>query len=303
MPSLTALAAAVASAMCFGLASAGQHRVASSDAAMGSLDPRLLLRLARRPAWLVAGGLEVLAVGTQVLALRWGPVSLVQPLLVLGLPVAVLGSARGKGQRLSGREWTGVALCTVGVAVVAVALPGGHEAQARTGLGVLAPLAGVLVVAALAGQLAGGRRREVTGAAAGAVAGVGAASLTLCGRLLDQPGRLLLDWPPYVTVAAGLLALQLGQAAFQDERLGAPLGALTLAEPVVAVALSVVVLHEPLDPRPVLRLVSAAGVAAAAVGVALLVVRTTPGDGAADGDRWTAGEPRGVRRGRRRARR
>lgn len=277
MTTVAAVAAGLGSAVTFGLASAGQHRVAAAGESAAALDPRLLVRLARSPAWLLAGVLELLAVGLQLLALRWGEVSLVQPLLVLGLPVAVLTAALVQGQRVSAREWLGVALCAAGVGVVAAVLPGEGGRVDTTSNGTLAVLVTVLVLAATS-ALGGSRAPALVGAGAGVAAGVGAAALALCGDLAADPARLLTDWPPYLALAGGLLALQLGQAAFQHHRLGAPLAAATLAEPVTAVALAALVLHEQLTGSAAAQLLSAAAVSCGAVGVLLLVseqARTT----------------------------
>lgn len=270
MTTAAAVAASLGSALAFGLASAGQHRVAASGESTAALDPRLLVRLARSPVWLLAGALELGAVGLQLLALRWGEVSLVQPLLVLGLPVAVLAAALLQNQRVTGREWLGVVLCASGVGVVAALLPGAGGRVDTTSTGTLAVLASVLVLAATTG-LAGSRAPALVGMGAGVAAGAGAAALALCGDLVSDPTRLLTDWPPYLALAAGLLALQLGQAAFQHHRLGAPLAAVTLAEPVTAVVLSALVLHERLSTSGLAQAGSLLAVGASTVGVLVLV--------------------------------
>jgi len=220
----------------------------------------------RSPSWLLAGAGDLLAVGLQMLALRWGDVSLVQPLLVLGLPIAVLVAAGLQGQHVTRREWVGIALCTAGVGAVA------------TSTATLLVLVTVLVVAALAGLVAGRRAPALVGAGAGVAAGAGSVALALCGSLASDPVALLADWPPYVAVASGLLALQLGQAAFQHHRLGAPLAAATLAEPAAAVLLSAWVLHEHLVSGLSRQSLTALAVAAATIGVVFLVTeqaRTT----------------------------
>ena len=56
----------------------------------GTADAGRLLDLLRNPRWLLATAGDVVGVVLQVLALANGAVVLVQPLLVLSLPVAVL---------------------------------------------------------------------------------------------------------------------------------------------------------------------------------------------------------------------
>ena len=268
------IAASLGSAACFGAASATQHSVASRGDSQAALDPRLLPRLARQPLWLIGGVLELGAVALQLCALRWAAVGLVQPLLVLGLPIGVLLAAALKGQAVPVGEWAGLLLCASGVAAVAVLLPENHAASARASEHALAWMLALIAVAVVAAVAA--RRSTVTAAAgAGLSAGVGAAALALCGAELSHLGDLLTSWPPYVAAAGGLLALQLGQAAFQDDRLGAPLATITLVEPITAVAVSANLLGEPLAGGVATRLAAALAVLVSVVGV-LLVLRHRP---------------------------
>jgi drug/metabolite transporter (DMT)-like permease len=271
MTSASAIVAGLGSAACFGAATAREHVVVSSGRQHHALDPRLLVRLARTPAWLLAFALELAAVVLQLLALRWGAVALVQPLLVLGLPLAVLLSARLKQQHLGGRAWGGIVLCAAGVSVVAVLLPGPETVLSDRSWSALAPLVGTLAAAVLVALLL--RSRVIAGACAGVAAGVGAVALAVCGDQLSRPLDLLGSWPPYLMAVAGLLALQLGQAAFQDERLGAPLAAATLAEPVAAVVLSALTVGERLTSSASAQLACGLAVLGAAAGVLLLVER------------------------------
>jgi drug/metabolite transporter (DMT)-like permease len=195
----------------------------------------------------------------------------VQPLLVLGLPLAVLLSARVKHQHLGSRAWAGVALCAVGASAVALLLPGTSTVLHGRSLSALAPLAMTLVASVVVAFALSSR--VVAGACAGVAAGVGAVGLAVCGDQLSHPLDLLGSWPPYLVAVAGLLALQLGQAAFQHERLGAPLAAATLTEPVAAVVLSSLVLGERLATSTWAQLGSGVAVLGAAAGVLLLVDR------------------------------
>ncbi len=243
---MTALAvgAALGAASLFGLASAVQHREALSVEA--SVSPRLLLTLARRPWWLAGIVADVLAVGLQAVALSRGSVALVSTLMVAGLPLAVLLSALLARRSLTTVEIRGLLLCSAGLAVLGPAL-------ATTALG-RAPsrssgLLAALVVAAVVLPLLALRHRPryggmLAGAAAGAVVGAGAVLLAVTAtRVQDglSPGLALLG-----AVAVGLLGLLLTQVAFQTGELGAPLAALTVVEPVVAVLLAVAVLGEAL---------------------------------------------------------
>jgi len=84
---------------------------------------RLLGRLLRRPLWVGAIGLSVVAVGLQVLALRQAPLSLVQPVLALGV-VVLLGLGRVVlGDHVGRREIVGALGVIAGVTLLVVAAP------------------------------------------------------------------------------------------------------------------------------------------------------------------------------------
>lgn len=244
MSNAIAVAAALGSAALFGLASAAQHHEARAVEA--SARPSLLLILARRPLWLVGAVAEVGAAALQALALTRGSVTLVQSLLVAGLPLAVLLSAALGDRHLHRREVAGVALCAAGLALLAPALSKATEGGAPTRTaGLLA--GGCVAVAVVLLVLLRSRPRwggVFAGAAAGATIGGGAVLLSVALSRLEDPGALLGSIALYGAVVVGALGLLLSQVAFQTGDLGAPLATLTVVEPVVAVALATAVLHE-----------------------------------------------------------
>ncbi len=244
MSTTGAVVAALTSAGLFAAASAAQHHEARAVAA--SVRPSLLLTLARRPLWLLATVADVLAVAVQALALRLGPVALVQALLVAGLPLAVLLSAALGHRRLRPAEGGGVGLCAAGLALLSPALAATTEGSAPTrsaGVGAAVVVALVVLVLLLARR----NRRwggAATGGAAGVVLGAGAVLLAVTAARLDDVTAALGTWAPYAAVIVGLLGLLLTQVAFQTGDLAAPLAALTVVEPVVAVVLAAVLLGE-----------------------------------------------------------
>ncbi|HZD13599.1 MAG TPA: DMT family transporter, partial [Pseudonocardiaceae bacterium] len=80
-----AVPAAVAGAASFGLASAVQQRATKEVPTSGTLDPRLILELIQRPVWVLGVGTVVVGLSLQLVALAFGPLVLVQPLLVTGV--------------------------------------------------------------------------------------------------------------------------------------------------------------------------------------------------------------------------
>lgn len=84
-----AIAAALASAVCFALAAALQHREALGTDAAGVADIRLLWRLCRRPLWLAGVAADLASMALHVFALSMASLALVQPLGVTGIVFAI----------------------------------------------------------------------------------------------------------------------------------------------------------------------------------------------------------------------
>lgn len=84
-----AVVAALGAAAAFAVGSALEQRAAKQERAARPLDPRLLFRLMRQPMWLLGWVPEAAGTGLQALALHYGPLVLVEPLLVSGLFLAI----------------------------------------------------------------------------------------------------------------------------------------------------------------------------------------------------------------------
>ena len=265
-----AVAAALGAAALFGLAAALQHQEAR--AVETSASPSLLVTLARRPLWLAGMAADILAVGLQALALSLGSVALVQTLLVAGLPLAAVLSALLAHRRLHRHEVVGLVLCSLGLALLGPALSSTPLGQAPSRSD--AVVAGVIVGGVVLPLLAlRGRPRFgglFAGAAAGIVIGAGSVLLAVTAGRFGDWSALFGSWALYATIAVGLLGLLLAQVAFQTGELGAPLAALSVVEPVVAVLLAVAVLHETLPSTTGPQVAAGVGTALAVAGVLAL---------------------------------
>jgi drug/metabolite transporter (DMT)-like permease len=270
MSAAGAVAAALGGGAMFGLASAVQHQQART--VERSLSFGLLVTLARRPLWLLGVVADVAAVGLQALALRLGSVSLVQTLLVAGLPLAAVLSALLQHRCLRPHEVVGLVLCSVGLALLGPALsaaPSTHDPGRGPGLAAGAVIAAVVLpLLALRGRPRFGGL--FAGAAAGAVIGAGAVLLAVVSARVGDWPSLFGSWALYAALSVGLLGLALAQVAFQTGELGAPLAALSVVEPVVAVGLAAAVLHERLPTSASTRAAALGGAALAVTGVLAL---------------------------------
>jgi drug/metabolite transporter (DMT)-like permease len=264
---VTALAVllSLAAAACFALSTVAQQRAVKVQQPHRVMDPRLLLRLLRQPLWLAGWLPDTAAVVLQALALRFGPLALVQPLLTSGLFLAIPLEAAVDRRRPHARDLTAVMVSALGLAAFLVAAQptgGLSEPSAQGWLGV-AVGSGVLVLACLAltPRSLGSTRGVVLGLATGVLYAVAAALLKAAAAKLSA-GLLTLvtDWNVYALILVGLAGLLLHQNAVQCGRLAAPLTALTLADPVASVAIAVTAFHERLatdKPHLVVQVIAA----------------------------------------------
>ncbi len=248
------------SAAAFAVATAVQHSAAHEDS--GDLDAGRLLRLLRNPRWLASLLGDGVGVGFQAVALANGPAALVQPLLVLAVPMALpIGHLLG-GPRPTLRDLLGCAAILAGLAGFLGLL--GDPGDGRAAAGQAAVLTAVVALAGGAGLcwlVSGGRapvplRAAVFGAVAGAWFGLGGVLLNSAALLARHRGLsfVLTSWTGWCTVVAmAVLAcsgLALVQAAFQIGSLAASFPANEAAGPVAAVVCGGLILHQhvPVDP-------------------------------------------------------
>lgn len=245
-----AVLAALAAGVCFAVAGVLQQRAASARPDAEALTPRLLTRLVRDRRWRLGIGLAVLAYGFQSLALAFGPLALVQPLIVAELVFAVPLSARLYRMRLGAREWSGTLAVTAGlVLALASARPhGGSSAEAGLPAWLLVLGATVALTAgalALARMLSGTWRASALALAGGVVMGTQSVLLAATvGRLRYGIGAALAAWQTYALVVASIGGLLLIQSAFQQGPLAASMTVIDAAEPVVAVTVGTMVFGE-----------------------------------------------------------
>jgi drug/metabolite transporter (DMT)-like permease len=117
------IAAAVLAAACYEGGYVLQVLEARDAPAEDALRASLLVRLATRRRWLLGTALSLAGAALQIAALALAPVTLVQPLLALGL-VALLVLARVRlGERVGALEVAGVGAVIAGLAAVAVDSP------------------------------------------------------------------------------------------------------------------------------------------------------------------------------------
>jgi hypothetical protein len=260
-----AVVTALAAALVLGISSVADQRSTKRVKEARSLSPRILQELVRQPLWLIAISANIVGFALQVVALDFGSLALVQPLLVCDLVFAVLLSrylAIRRGDHLAGGRRSGVTLFAgVGAATVGVAgfLVAGRPSAGHGDVGfeVLIPLVIGVVVVAGGCLMVAARNPKLRPLALALACGVNYGVAAFAIKLVTTefgggPARVFTNWPIYVFAVVGPAGFILNQDAFQQGTLLAPVQAIiTTADPVISIALGVAWLGVVLRSSPV----------------------------------------------------
>lgn len=259
------------SAVAYAAAAVAQERLASRSSGTGTL------RLLGSGAWWWAVALNASAALLHVVALKYGPLTVVQPLGALTLVVAVPMGARIAGRPVSTAEWRGTAFTLAGLAAVLATASGPAPDDVLSvpeALAVAGGTASLIGLLSWPGSRPGLRHATASGIASGVAS---ALTQTVTVAVTDRSGPLL---DVQVVVVALLVAafaaggLLLSQTAYRGG-LGAPLAVVTVTNPLAAAVIGLSLLGERLRDGPAGILLALTGAGLAAWGV-LLLSRATP---------------------------
>ena len=274
------IVAALGAAISFAFAAVLQQESTQSVSEDKSLTVGLLTELVRRRKWLLGGACLLTGFGLQAVALAYGPVALVQPIVVTELAFAIpLGILR-RHRRAGRQEWAGIACVMVGVSIFLLAASPGGGIQEPSNADWLASLVPVGVVAAIAvgfgAARRGPKRAMFLGAAAGLSFGVLAVLTKAVTHLLSTDlARAFVTWQVYATIAVGIAALIVSQSAYQAGPLAYSMPFVGLLEPLIAVVIGDTVLGEQVRLSPSLFVVEILAAAIACIGIVLLTTSPT----------------------------
>ena len=247
-------------AFLFALAATLQQKGALNLPTISLAQPGSLLRLVGQKTWLI--GTLVLLVGYlfQAGALDRGRLSVIQPLLVstvvFALPLGYLLTR----QHVGGREVWGAAAIVVGLGLfVSFGDPAGGNASASNAQWAiticLLALFCVLMLALGGGGVS--RKAAVYGTVAGVLYGLSSSlAIPTLEYLHESVGTMLSHWECYALAVAGLVGFVIQQVSLGTGRLAPAVATVSVANPVVAVLIGVVLLDERLS-RPAWHVVVA----------------------------------------------
>jgi drug/metabolite transporter (DMT)-like permease len=241
----------------FGLADVVEQRNTHEVPQRQALSPRLLVDLAKRPLWVAAIGVNSVANVLQIVALHFGALALVQPLLVLDLLFAAVFAAVLAHRRPDRVMFAGVVCCTAGVACfLAIARPsGGHNTVSFATFLPLALALAALVAGCLAAARWGSRHARPLwlALACGVDFGVNAFLLKLVPDTLPLGfSDPLKQWPLYAIVITAPTGFMLNQSAFQAGTFISPvLAIITTADPLISIGVAYAWLGERITSTPV----------------------------------------------------
>lgn len=273
---------ALAAALLFSLGTVLQQKAGldEPEAAEGS-SGGLLLRMARRPVWLVGIASDALGFVAQAIALTIGRLAVVQPLLVSSVVFALPLGARFTGQRVRRADVVAALVVTAALALfLIVADPSGGRDDAPFGQwliagGAFGGAAVLLVLAARGAKPA--TKAALLGIATGLLFGLSAALTKAVGDQFEEGAlTIFTDWHTYALVVVGYASMTLSQLSLQTGVL-APAVATSMAfDPIASVVLGTTLLQESLH-TTTLGAVGAIVALVAALGGLAVLARTQEG--------------------------
>ncbi|MFB7243726.1 hypothetical protein CW362_02495 [Streptomyces populi] len=247
----------------------------------------------RRPGWWAAVALTGLGGLLHVVALAFGPLSLVQPLGALTIVFALPMAALFVGRRAGAAAWRGAIMATVGLAGL-LSLVGASDAQSLSNAQRLA--LGVVSGGAVAALMVAGRAAHRHPAVRSVLLAVAAGIAFSMSSVFTK--TVAVDWSQHVSLAdlsslaaigafatAGML---ISQASYRGAGLEAPLATLTVVNPVVAAAVGITMFGETFRYGTTGTVLALGCGVVAAGGLILLTTERIGAERTGSGDRSTA---------------
>lgn len=248
-------------ALSFAVSTTLKHVSAEEVPEVSELRPNVLMRFVHatlsHPLWLAGMVADVGGLTLQVLALHYGALAVVQPLLVSGLVFSLLMRRRERWH-LSSHEvlWALVLVaCLIGfLSLSGTAKPQPHHGADRLPA-VIAAVVGVVIALAcivLARRLRpAASSSALMGIAVGVVYAASAALLKgVSDVAVNGPLAVIECWQLYAVIVVGGIGLMLNQLAFQSGPLTASLPAIATVDPLLSIVVGVLIYDEHIHRGP-----------------------------------------------------
>ena len=268
---------AIASAFCFAGSTSLQHRAAGEVTPTGPGSVSLFLALLQHPLWVTGAATGAVAFLLHGWALSLGVIAFVQPVMLIGVVLAVLFRSLLAGRLPAPREVLAVGVTMAGLALfVAMTDDATQRARADAGSALLltaAALAGAGLLVIGAARLSSDARRSFClGASSGALFGLTAGYLKYIGADVGEDGLPggLLTWKVLALMSIGLTGVVINQHAYRAARLAASMPVLNVVSVVGAVTFGWVVFGQPPTSGGLPLLVQVLALGVVAYGLTLL---------------------------------
>jgi drug/metabolite transporter (DMT)-like permease len=204
----------------------------------------LVAHAIRRKVWLAGFAVMICGSLLQFVALHFGRLSTVQPILTLELPFLVVILGVWFGHKLTWREWTGAFMTAGGLAAfLDLAQPGGGSQLPDVGDWVLVSVVVVASCTASAGLAHIGPpawRAAMFGISAAVMFAFTAAIMKeMNADIVHGWGGVFVSWPPYVLSVTGLAGVFLAQNAFHAGPITASQSTLVIVDPFASIAIGI----------------------------------------------------------------
>jgi len=248
---LLAVAAALASAVGGVLQRIGVESAPAEDA----MRLRLLTNALRGGVWLAGLGFLLVTFALQAMALRFGDLTVVQPILTTELLFLIAILAVVFHHPLGWRDWVGAAAIVAGLAgFIALSAPAvGHglpSSEAWVTVSVVVAVAFVVLVV-MARQGPRWWRAAVFGAVAAMLFAYTSSFTKATTTLITGGwGHVFTHWEPYALVVTGLLGFFMLQNALHAGPIAASRSVMVIVNPLVSIVIGVLVFGEHLRTGP-----------------------------------------------------
>lgn len=257
---LLVVVVSLAAAFAFAISAVLKHSTATRVPQLAGFTVRHLWRFGistvLHPLWLLSLIADLAGVVLQIVALHVGAISVVQPLLSLGLLFALL-LRHVEARTIPGAEirWAVLLIATL-IGFLFVSGISSVNAKFETVDQIPASIAAAIGIVIIASCVVIARRAHTMqwrttslGIAVGILYAINAALLKTCTQKFEHGiPTLLTSWTPYAVVVVGVSGILLCQLAYQAGPLVASQPTIAVVDPLASVVIGVVVYKEALRP-------------------------------------------------------